>query len=216
MKYVYKIIAALLAAAVIPAIIFLPLIYYRVESTALQAIIAFGQYLGNDSLTEYIDGAGNIPDTMADSVSLTDLYDMRSLLDLASDTDTASSAFEALKTPLIVAAIFLVLTAICALATAIVAIACKNNRVPVYTSIVGIGLSLLFKFSFDTIAAPILDGKFTSGFLASLIANFESFELTASYYFIPAAFVCVIIWTFLYNITLPENEKLERKRMLNE
>lgn len=216
MKYVYKTVAALIAVAVIPAMLFVPMLYYRFESTALQAVITLGQYLGSDAATQYIDGTGNIPDTVADSLSLSDIYDMKSLFSTLSDTESAGSAFEAVKTPLITAAVFLILIAICAIVTAVLAIACKNNRMPVYSSLLGLGLCVSFMYAFKSVAAPVLDGKFTSGFIASLIANFENFELTTSFYLIPAAFVCVIVWTFLYNITLPDNEKLARKKMLGE
>lgn len=216
MKYVYKIIAALISLAVIPLAYFSPLVYYRIQSTALQAVITIGQYLGSSTISNFVSENGTIPDTIADSVSLRDVYDMRGLISTFSDGESTSSAFDTVKTPLIVAGVFLVMIALCAVVTAVLAIACKNNRKAIYSSIIGIGLCVSFKYAFDSVAAPVLDGKLTSGFIASLLADVEEFELASSFVLIPAAFLCVIIWTVLYNITLPESEKLERKRMLGE
>lgn len=216
MKYVYKIIAALISLAVIPLLIFSPLVYYRVQSTALQAVITIGQYLGSSAISDFVNENGSVPDTIADSVSLRDVYDMRSLLTTLSEGESTGETFDIIKVPLITVGVFLVMIAICAIVTAVLAIVCRDNRKAVYGSLLGIGLCVSFKYAFDSLAAPVLDGKLTSGFIASLLANVEEFDLASGFWLIPAAFVCVIVWTVLYNITLPENEKLERKRMLGE
>jgi hypothetical protein len=51
---------------------------------------------------------------------------------------------------------------------------------------------------------------------ASFLGEIEVMTLTNEFWFIAFVFLAVIIWTVLYNITLPENEKRKRKIMLGE
>lgn len=217
MKYVYKAIAAVLSIAVIPVAIFSPIVYYRVKSTALQLILALGQYLGSESISNFLADKASVPDTVADTLSIYDLFDSEGLIRSLLKNESLSETVSDYKTPFITAGIILALIAICAVVTAILAIVCKDNRKAVYSAFSGIGLSVAFKFAFESIAAPILDGKLTSSSLfGSLIASIEEFDLSSAFWFIPAMFAAVIVWTLLYNITLPEDEKRKRKIMLGE
>ncbi len=217
MKYVYKAIAAVLSIAVIPVTIFSPIIYYRIKSTALQALFVLSKYLDSESVSKFLEGRDSIPDTIADTLSVYDIFDSEGLIRSLSKNESVSDTISGFKTPFITAGVILALIAICAVVTAILAIVCKDNRKAVYSAFSGIGLSVAFKFAFESIAAPILDGKLTgSSFWGSLIANVEEFDLSSAFWFIPAMFAAVIVWTLLYNITLPEDEKRKRKIMLGE
>ena len=75
--------------------------------------------------------------------------------------------------------------------------------------------------AFEAIAAPVLDGTVSLATLmgsvwGGLIGNIDTFSLLSNFWFIPAIFGAIILWTVLYNYTLPENEKRERKLMLGE
>ena len=58
MKYVYKIVSALCALAVLPLMVFSPMIYYYFSSTALQGLFTIGQLLGNETLTDAMEKFG--------------------------------------------------------------------------------------------------------------------------------------------------------------
>lgn len=220
MKYVYKIIAALGALAVIPVVFFAKTIFYRIESAAMSAVFYIGQLLGNQEITNFLkENNGVVPESIANSNSIYDLTQLFSTFSSEGETDL--SKFESLIGPVSVFAIVLVLIVICAVVTAVLAFVAKDNRKVIYSSVVGIGLSMVAKECFGAVAAPILEGTINFGTLldnswATLLGSFESLALSTSFWFIPLIFVAVIIWTVLYNYTLPEEEKRERKLMLGE
>ncbi len=222
MKYVYKIVAAIGALSIIPMIVFLESIYFKMSSAALSALFYIGQLLGNETLTQAIkDNNGVVPEAMADTVSLYGLYDLFSGFSGSENGSDLIEKIDVLISPLITAGIVLILVAICAIITAVFAFVMKDNRKVIYSSIIGIGLSLVFKECFEGIAAPILDGTISlatimESFWGTLIGNFEELTLNTNFWFIPAVFGAIILWTVLYNYTLPENEKKERKLMLGE
>lgn len=219
MKYLYKIVAALGAISILPLFVFLETIYFRIGSAALTAIFGIGNLLGIDALSQATNG--QIPAGIADTYSPYELYiflsDMGSM---GADADLEGK-FDVLIAPAITGGVVLALLAICAIVTAIFAIAAKDNRKVIYSSVAGIGLSLMFKECFEGFAAPILDGSIslatvTDSFWSGLIANFEELILNTNFWFIPVVFAAIILWTVLYNYTLPEKEKKERKLMLGE
>ena len=222
MKYVYKIVAALGALSVIPVIILAKTIYYKITSVAMSSIFLLGQLFKIDALTDVIaENNGVAPEAMADTTSLYDLYKLFSSIGSGSSETDLTEKLDVLLSPAITCGVALVLIAVCAIVTAVLAIASKNNRHVIYSSICGIGISMLFKECFEGLAAPILDGTVNFATLldstwASLIGTFTNLELTTNFWFIPAIFGAVILWTVLYNYTLPDKEKRERKRMLGE
>ncbi len=222
MKYVYKIIAALGALAVIPVVIFAKTIYYKIASTAMTTIFLIGQLLKIEAITDIIkENNGVAPENIADATSLYDLYKLFSSISGGSSSSDLAERLEVLIAPAITCAVALILVVLCAVVTAVLALVVKNNRAVIYSSIAGIGLSMVFKESFEGLASPILNGTVNFGTLldntwASLIGSFTELDLTTTFWFIPAIFGAVIIWTVLYNYTLPEKEKRERKLMLGE
>ena len=223
MKYVYKIVAALGALSVIPLIVFMKTIFYKLSSTALTALFYIGQFLGNETINNALkNNNGTVPEAIADISSLYDLYNLfMQFQGIGSGDSDIGEKFEVLFAPLITAGVVLVCIVVCAIVTAIFAFAAKNNRKVIYSSIVGIGLSFMFFECFEGIAAPILNETISlstilESALGGLIGEFEQLTLTTNFWFIPAVFGAVILWTVLYNYTLPENEKRERKLMLGE
>ena len=111
--------------------------------------------------------------------------------------------------------------AICAIAIVVVAFASKNNRNVQYLSVAGIFVSLMSSACIKAIEAPFANDVVTfetltgSGW-AFLLGDITEVSLLSSFWVIPAIFAGIILWTFLYNATLPEKEKLERKLMLGE
>ena len=229
MKYVYKIVAAVAALAVIIAAICLPLVYISFESLVPSVLLTIGAYLKNDAATELLESTnGELPTGIAENIAIKDILSpsTNSIAEILSDlgSETSETITEALKTvitPAIVLGIVFALILICAIVTAVIAIVAKDNRKVIYSAVTGIGLSLMLPEAFEAVAAPFLNSEITlatlSGSpLASLLGTVAKLEITSTFWFIPIIFACVIVWTILYNATLPEEEKRERKLMLGE
>lgn len=221
MKYVYKIVAALGALSVIPMLGFLKIFYYKASSVAVQILAFIANMKGNADMEEILaENGGNLPENIADTMSI---YDLASLLDFSQgfSSDAIGDKFDLLIVPGIVLGVIAVMLVICAIVTAIFAFAAKNNRMVIYSSVCGIGLTFMFSKAFEAVAAPFLDQSISLSTIldsawASFLGEIEVMTLTNEFWFIAVAFLAVIIWTVLYNITLPENEKKERKLMLGE
>lgn len=221
MKYVYKIVAALGALSVIPMLGFLKIIYYKASSVAVQILAFIANMRGNADMEEILaENGGNLPENIADTMSI---YDLVSLLDFSQgfSSDAVGDKFDLIIVPGIVLGVIAVMLVICAIVTAVFAFAAKNNRMVIYSSVCGIGLTVMFSKAFEAVAAPFLDQSISLSTIfdsmwASFLGEIEVMTLTNEFWFIAVVFLAVIIWTVLYNITLPENEKKERKLMLGE
>ena len=224
MKYVDKIVAALGALATIPILFFTELFYIKMSSTALEGIVSILQMAGGSSALEEIlaETGGKAPNAIAESLSFYEIFDaVNSLKDLSSGGDGLVDGLDVLISPAIVFAVIIAMIIICGIVTAIFALFAKNNRKAIYSSIVGIGLSFMANDAFEAIAAPVLDGTVSIATLmdsvwGGLIGDIDTFSLLSNFWFVPAIFGAIILWTVLYNYTLPEDEKRERKLMLGE
>ena len=221
MKYVYKIIAAIGALAIIPVLLFTKIFYYDMSSIAVQLLVYIAQATGNNSLDDIIaQNGGNAPTGIADTLSYYDLYD--TFAGFAGSGDrTLQETLGGVFTPVVLFAVVSLMVVICAVVTAILTIVVKNNRKVIYSSVVGIGLSVMLSCIFEDIAAPVIEGTVSLSTLldsmwAGLLGNIDELSLSTNFWFIPAIFGAIILWTVLYNYTLPEKEKRERKLMLGE
>ena len=220
MKYVYKLVAAVGALAVIPALFLLKMIYFKISSVALSTIFYIGKLAGIEQITDALNGSNTVPDSIGDIYSLYDFYYLFS--DIGStDSGDLMEKIKPLISPAITSSVVLILIVLCAILTAIFAIVAKNNRYVIYSSICGIGLSFMLYECFSDLASIILSGTVSLATVldsvwAGLIGSFEKLELVTNFWFIPAIFGAIILWTVLYNYTLPEKEKRERKLMLGE
>lgn len=230
MKYVYKSVAAILALAVIAVAICTPLLAISLESLIPTALVLIGSLTKNDEAAELMEKyEGNIPSTIGEKISILDLIaptdnSIASLIKNFGSEEASSTVVEALEPVMPAIICFIVVFAliiICALATAVTAFACKNNRVPIYLSVIGCGLNVMLFKTFGDVARPFVDGEITLSNLAGsdwmfLLGEITGLEIPSTMWFIAVLFVCVIIWTVLYNFTLSKEEKIERKRMLGE
>ena len=218
MKYVYKLVAALGALAIVPVLFFTKIFYFSMSSIALQLLAYIAQATGETSILEQT--GGKAPTGIADVFSFYDIYGM--LGDFGGSGDrTIQETLGGVFTPVVLFAVVSLMVVICAIVTAILAIVVKNNRKVIYSSIVGCGLSFMLSCIFEDIAAPIIEGTVSLSTLldsmwAGLLGNIDEIALSTNFWFIPAIFGAIILWTVLYNYTLPEKEKKERKLMLGE
>ncbi len=230
MKYVYKSVAAILALAVIAVAICTPIIAVSLESIVPAALVLIGSWMKNDQAAELLEKyEGNVPSTIGEKISVLDLFaptdnSIASVIRNFGASGESSDTLEVLEPVIPAAIVFIVVFAliiICAIAVAVTAFACKNNRVPIYLSIIGCGLNVMLFKTFGDLARPFIDGEITLSNLAGsdwmmLLGEITGLEVPSTMWFIAVLFVCVIIWTVLYNFTLPKEEKIERKRMLGE
>ena len=202
MKYVYKIISAICSILILPAMFFSPTIYYHITSVALQGILTLAQMWGSKSLEaamkEY--DLTQIPDGIADTLSVSEVI---KIINRFSDGEMKpNEKLEFLLPSLYVMIAAFALIAICAVVTAVLAIA-----------------SWFFTMTFEAFVAPIVSGQldmsaFIEAFWASFIAQVEEVSLAPMFYMIPCLFGFVALWTILYNATLPEKEKAKRMKMI--
>lgn len=221
MKYVYKIISALCALAVLPALVFAPYIYYYVSSTALQGLFTIGELMGNQTIINAMEeyGLEKAPTGIADSLSL---YGLKDIVSLLSDSSSSSDMLQKLEMviPSFFAMCFaFLLIVVCAIVTVVLAFACKDNRKVIASSFAGIASSLMFVMLFDNTMAPFVSGTislvdFMDSFLAPFIAQVEEISIAPIFYIVPALFGFIALWTVLYNATLPDKEKAERMKMI--
>ena len=220
MKYVYKIFSALCAIAILPLLVFSPLVYYHISSVALQGILTLAQLMGSEALQNAMNknDLTEIPAGIADTFSL---YEIGDLVERFGDGFSSGAGEELafLLPGLISVVVSFVFIAVCAILTAIFAFACKDNRKVIASSFAGIGFSIMFVTVFNDFASPFLSGKinlsnFIDSFLASLIAEVEEFSVASTFYFVPILFAVIALWTVLYNATLPEKEKAQRQKMI--
>ncbi len=229
MKYVYKIVAAIAALAVIVVAICAPLVFIRIESLIPSVLLTIGQYFDVDSVDEIVGNTGGeLPSGISEDIAIIDIFSPQnsSIAEIFANidieiSDAVSKIIEYILAPAITLAIVFGLILICAIVTIVIAIVAKDNRKVIYLAITGIGLSLMLPEAFEAVAAPFLNGEISlatlSGLtLASLLGTVSNLELTSTFWFIPIIFACIIVWTILYNATLPEEEKRERKLMLGE
>ena len=221
MKYVYKIVSALCALAVLPLMVFSPMIYYYFSSTALQGLFTIGQLLGNETLSVAMEkfGLETVPTGMANNVSIYDLADLVWRFKDIGDSSKVTEPIAELLPSLIATFIAIALTLITAIVIVVLAFACKDNRKVIAASFAGIGFSLMIKMLFANTVSPLVNGEITmTDFINSdwavLLAEFETITLNSTFYFIPITFGFIALWTILYNATLPEKEKEERKKMI--
>lgn len=218
MKYVYKIVAALGALAIVPVLFFTKIFYFSMSSIALQLFAYIAQATGKTEILEQT--GGKAPTGIADVFSFYDIYGM--LGDFGGSGDrTLQETLGGVFTPVVLFAVVSLMVIICAIVTAILAIVAKNNRKVIYSGIVGLGLSFILSRIFEDIAAPVIEGTVSLSTLldsmwAGLLGSIDEVSLSTNFWFIPAIFGGIILWTVLYNYTLPEKEKKERKLMLGE
>ena len=221
MKYVYKIISALCALAVLPSLVFSPLIYYYISSVALQGILTFAQLMDSEALTNAMKEYGweNIPEGISGTLSIYKIGELVAQFGGKSGLGEISESIEKMIPLLLAAVIAIVFTIVCAIVTAVLAFACKDNRKVIAFSIAGVGFSLMVPMLLENALYPITSGAISIGsllntFWAPLVAEIEELSVAPLYYVIPALFGFVALWTILYNATLPEKEKAERLKMI--
>lgn len=229
MKYVYKIVVAICAIAVILVAIVTPLVHIEIDSLLPGILVGIGAYIDKDAVQDVVqDTKGELPSGIYEDIAIEDLISpnnnsiAQTIMQMSGDSsEETMKALEPAIAPFFTFVVVLALIFICAIAAAVVGFASKNNRNVYYFSIAGIFISLMASPCMKAIAAPFVNGDITlegltgSGW-AFLIGEITEISLPSSFWLVPAIFAGIILWTFLFNATLSKEEKLERKLMLGE
>lgn len=191
MKYLYKVVTALLSFAVLPVLIFVPIFDYRFNAPLLELLKP---------------GVKNIADIKS-------LYGLIMLLRDLIGTDGASNGIpEGLKSfiaPLISAIVFYVLIAVFAILTAVLAVAYKKRTPACYAAIFGIAFTQMFTIAFNSLLKPFVDGTVSlatifNAWWLGMIIGIEHIRLSSAFFYIYMLFAAVLIFTAAYSITEPK------------
>ncbi len=226
MKYVYKIVTIILAIVAVVVLFTAPIAEISVKSAIAQLAGYIGQYNNDEVIQETIqNNDGNLPEYITIDFAFSDLFDEESfvntVISLVENSDAEpNEKIKVLYGPAVCLAISLAGILICAVGV-IASAFMKNNRKVIYSSAFGIVSCFMFNYSFETIAEMFLYKKLTfsailNSFLGDFIGEFSRFEIPNSFWAVAGVFAAIIIFTVLYNYTLPEKEKIQRKEMLGE
>lgn len=208
MKYLYRIVNALLAASVFPAALFLEFVLIRLstsffevgleETLTLKKIIGF--FIGTDDLVGFTYQEIKSPGGFVFPEALEPV-----LGQIIAVIVTFAIA--------IIAAIFIIVWSIC-----------SNKRIPVVAaSVIGIVSVIIMNACFNSAAAPLIDGTinvvdlFTTSWLVSLLGNVIFVDTLCFAGFqngIIISFVLIILWTLAYcvvEIGEPKEDKVSNK-----
>ncbi|MBR3819478.1 MAG: hypothetical protein IKJ41_10095 [Clostridia bacterium] len=209
MKYLYRIVNALLAAAIFPVALLLEFVILRLstsivdagveETFTLKQIIGF--FTGSDRLFGFS-------------------YDQ---IKSPGSSFTFPEALDPVKGQLIAVAVTFAIAIIAAVFIIFWSIF-SNRRIPVIiSSVIGIVSVIAMNICFNSAAAPLLDGTisvielFSSGWIMSLLGNMVSVDTLCFAGFhngMIIVFIAILIWTaafYIVEIGEPKEEKLSEK-----
>ena len=205
MKYLYRIVNALLALSIFPAIIFLDFVYIRVATTVVEA-----------GLHETF--------TMIDIIDIIRGDHFYASLIPEGTTFTWPEALNPLNARLITCGVCFALIIVVALFIFVWSI-CSNKRIPVViASAVGFISVIVMICCFNSAADAITSGAidiikaFSSGFLMSLVSGFINVEMITLAGFqngLIIIFVMLLVWTgayYLVEIGEPKEEEKTKKK----
>lgn len=208
MKALYRIVNALLAAAIFPAAIFLDLIFFRASTSIADAGLQEG--ISIKFIIDVITGKETFfHDMLIDKAGLSSLSWPQEL-DPVKGQIIATLVFFALA---LVAALFIVIWSIC-----------SNKRLPVIiASAAGLISTIVMIICFNSFAAPIVDGTinvikiFSSNWLIGLLGNMVSVDhlsMGGVHTGMIMLFIALIVWTgafYLVEMGETKEEKPAKK-----
>ncbi|MBQ8763104.1 MAG: hypothetical protein IJZ07_03265 [Clostridia bacterium] len=208
MKYVYRIVNALLAAIIFPVALLLEFVLVRLSTTLVDAGIEetftlkqiIGFFLGTDTIVGFT----------YEDIKSSGPVEFPAILDPIKGELIATVIAFAIA---IIAAIFIIIWSIC-----------SDKRIPVIiASVAGIAAVITMTACFNAAAAPILDGTinvvkiFSSGWLVSLLGEIVLVDTLAFGGFhngMIIVFVALLVWTaafYIVEIGEPKEEKAPKK-----
>ncbi len=202
MKYLYRTVNALLAAAVFPATLFLEFIFIRIATTLADAGLKESMSLWE--IIEILTGKETFVG-----------FD----LSVSGGNLSWPKALDPVKGTLIAVAVFFALALVCALFVFFWSIF-SNKRIPVIVaSVLGIASVITMTALFNSVAELFVSGEinivdlFASGLISSIIGEFvviHGLSLGGFQNGIMIAFILILVWTgayYLVEMGEPKEEK---------
>ncbi len=208
MKYLYRIVNALLAATIFPVALLLEFVLIRLstslvevgleETLTLKHIIGF--FLGTDTIVGFTYNDIKSPEGFVFPEALNPV-----LPQIIAVVVTFALA--------IIAAVFIIIWSIC-----------SNKRLPVIiSSVIGIVSLIIMNACFNSAAAPLIEGTinvvnlFSSNWIVSLLGNIvfvDTLCLAGFHNGMIIVFVALLLWSgafYIVEIGEPKEEKLPKK-----
>ncbi|MGI6746249.1 MAG: hypothetical protein BWY46_00225 [Firmicutes bacterium ADurb.Bin300] len=192
MKIVYKVVTAVLAACILPLIIFLPIIDYCFNTPLLEFVEPGKKYI-------------------ADSISVAGLLENVSLLSKFETGGNTPAGLKAFINPALTAVVFLILIAVFAILTCVLAIVMKKGTGACISVIYGMMCTYMFTVSFNSLVKPLTDGSVSIASLfdswqLALVGSVEYIKISGAYYYIYIMFAAILVWTLAYYLTIPKED----------
>ncbi len=192
MNTVYKVVAAVLAFCVLPIMIFVPIIDYCFNTPLLEFVEQGKRYI-------------------ADSISIAGLLENASLLSEFKTGGNTPAGLKAFINPALTAVVFLILIAVFAILTCVLAIVMKKGTGACISAIFGMMFTYMFTNSFNSLIKPVTDGSVSIASLfdswqLALVGSVEYIKLSGAYYYIYIMFAAILLWTLAYYLTKPKQE----------
>ena len=229
MKYMYRIVILALVVVSMAVLITTPVVQLSGKSTLAQVAGLVGQLTGSEEINEKIEANdGEIPDRLKEEISIYNILVpssnevVNTIMAFIENSDMTAEneALDKLIGPAVALIISLAAVFVFAVATCVMSFM-KNNRKVIYSAVWAIVSCFSVNYSFETIAGLFLSEDITIGSIlqsewGNAIMEIDKFELSNAFQIVPCIFAAMIVFTFLYNYTLPEKEKKVRKEMLGE
>lgn len=209
MKYVYRIVNALLAATIFPVVLFLEFVLIRLSTSLFEA--GLEETLTLKHIIGFFTGSDTIVGFTYDDIKKTP------------GIPEFPVALEPVKAQLIATVVAFAIAIIAAIFIIIWSI-CSNKRLPVViSSVIGIASVITMNVCFNSAVAPIIDGTinvvkiFSSGWLVSLLGEIIFVDTLCFAGFqngMIIVFLSLLIWTgafYLVEIGEPKEEKLSKR-----
>ncbi len=209
MKYLYRVVNALLAATIFPVALLLEFVIFRLSTSfvdaGLEETITIKQLIG------FFTGSDRILGFKYENIKTDGPLEFPAALDPVKAQLIAVVVAFAIA---IIAAIFIIIWS-----------CCSNKRIPIIAAAtVGIIAVIVMNACFNSAAAPIIEGTinplniFSTGLLVSLLGNVVFVDTLCFAGFqngMIIVFVAMLLWTAAYYIVEigePKEEKISKKK----
>ena len=207
MKYVYRIVNALLAAVVFPAALLQEFVLFRLSTSIVE--VGLEETLTLKQIIGFFLGTERLMGFTYDDIKSPGAFEFPKALDPVKGYLIATVVAFALA---LVAAIFIIIWSIC-----------SNKRIPVIVScVLGIAAVIVMNSCFNSAVAPIVEGSinvvslFSSGLIASLLGKAVFVDTLCFAGFqngIIIAFIAILLWTAaFYVVEIGDTEEASSKK----
>lgn len=215
MKVLYKVVAIVLALAVIPVALFVPFVKVVVTSSAASL------FSGSEVLLDEAYSLSGLYDSFLKGTEEKKPIDLKAFVEGIPDT-----AKDALGANFIAFLVFFLLAVLAVIALVVLILVCKRRRAVLIVTGLGLLFTILMNVMFNRFAAPLISGtvpvtdllstdilsQFVGGGLAALGGLFSSLlggsklvevrllSLSSAYIFMLILYIASFVWTLAHSL----------------